>query len=171
MEVIKYYKLRELGGQLNTNFMVKFYEQHNTNQLLESWWKEDTKFLNRAYGWYNTINLREPYIFLMALICRLYGEKYCSKFLEAWMPLAYIVSIYGSVFNLGTIISKQLSIRVEQAHKPKEGETPCFFMASYLLDAICTRNVFPGLGLSYHVSDLVIHVYFNILWENIYKKS
>jgi hypothetical protein len=142
----KYYKLKEPEVRLNTDFVVKFYEQHNTNQLLASWWKEDRKFVNRASGWYNTINLREPYMFLMALICRLYGEKDCSKFLEAWIPLAYTIAISGSVFNWGAIISKQLSIRVDQAHKPKAGEVPSFFMASYLLDAMCARNVFPGMG-------------------------
>jgi hypothetical protein len=79
--------------------------------------------------------------------------------------------MYGSVFNWGAIISKQLSIRVEQAKKPKAGEVPTFFMASYLLDVVCARNVFPGLGLSWHVLKLPVHVYFIILWENRYKKS
>jgi hypothetical protein len=57
--------------------------------------------VNRALGWYNTVNLREPYMFLMALICRLYGEKDFSKFSEAWMPLAYTVAISGKCFQLG----------------------------------------------------------------------
>jgi hypothetical protein len=107
----------------------------------------------------------------MALICRLYRERDCSRFLEAWMPLAYIVAISRSIFNWGAIISKQLSIWVEEAQKTKVGETPIFFMVSYLLDAICARNVFPGIGLSWHVFELSVHVYFNILWENRYKKS
>jgi len=80
-----------------------------------SWWKEDKKFTNHCNGWYGTVNLREPYIYLMALICRLYGEKDCSKFSEAWMPLAYIVAISGSSFNWGVIMSKQLSTYVVQA--------------------------------------------------------
>jgi hypothetical protein len=45
------------------------------------------------------MNLREPYIYLMALIFRLHGEKVYSKFSEAWMPLAYTVAISGSSFN------------------------------------------------------------------------
>jgi hypothetical protein len=72
MEINKYDKLREPEVKLNTNFVVYFYEKHNTGKLLASLWKEDRKFINRAMGLYSTINL---YIFLMALICRLYGEK------------------------------------------------------------------------------------------------
>jgi hypothetical protein len=53
---------------------------------------------------------------------------------------------------------------------PKEGETPSFYMISYLLDIICTLNVFVGMNLSWHISELPVHVYFNILWENRYKK-
>jgi hypothetical protein len=46
--------------------MVKFYEFHDTNRLMASWWKEDKKFTNQSNGWYGTINLREPYIYFMA---------------------------------------------------------------------------------------------------------
>jgi hypothetical protein len=46
-----------------------------------------------------------------------------------------------------------------------------FHMASYLLDVICARNVFVGMNLSWHFVKLPVHVYFNILWENRYKKS
>jgi hypothetical protein len=156
---------------LNTDFMVKFYEFHDTSRLMASWWKEDKKFTNRSNNWYGTMNLREPYIYLMALICWLYGEKDCTKFSEAWMPLAYTVAISGSSFNWGEIISKKLSTNVLQAQTSKEGEAPTFHMASYLLDVICTRNVFAGMNLSWHVAELPVHVYFNILWENRYKKS
>jgi hypothetical protein len=90
--------------------MVKFYEFHDTNQLMASWQKEDKKFTNQRNGWCGMINLRDPYIYLMALIYRLYGEKDCSKFLEAWIPLAYTMVIIGSSLKWGVIISKQLSI-------------------------------------------------------------
>jgi hypothetical protein len=77
IEVQNYYKLRDPKERLNTYFVVKFYEYHDTNMLLASWWKEDKKFTNRNIGWYNTINLKETYMYLMALICRLYGENDC----------------------------------------------------------------------------------------------
>jgi hypothetical protein len=128
-EFQKYYKLRDPKEWLNMNFVVKFYEFHYTCRLMASWWKEDKKFTNWSNGWYGTINLREPYIYLMALICRLYEEKDYSNFLEAWMPLAYTVAIARINFNWGVIISKQLSICVQQAQTPKEGEVPTFYMS------------------------------------------
>jgi hypothetical protein len=106
VEVQKYYKLRDPEERLNIDFVVKFYEYHDTNMLLASWWREDKKFTNTNTGYYNTVNLIQTYMYLMALICRSYGEKDCSKFSEAWMPLAYTIAISESSFNWGAIISK-----------------------------------------------------------------
>jgi len=44
-------------------------------------------------------------------------------------------------------------------------------MSSYLLDVMCASNVFANMNLSWHVTELPIDVYFNILWKNRYKKS
>jgi hypothetical protein len=44
-------------------------------------------------------------------------------------------------------------------------------MASYLLDAMCIRNVFASMNLRWHVVEISVHVYFNIIWENRCKKS
>jgi hypothetical protein len=82
---------------------------------MASWWREDKKCTNRTSSWYQTTNVREPYIFLMDLIYQLYGEKDCSRFSEVWNPLAYTVAISRSSFNWGDIISKQLSIYIQQA--------------------------------------------------------
>jgi hypothetical protein len=138
---------------------------------MASWWREDKKFTNRITGWCGTVNLREPCIYLMALICQLYGKKYCSKILEAWMPLEYTVAIIGCNFNWGEIISKKLSTYVQQAQISKEWEAPTFYMASYLLYVMCARNIFANMNLIWHVVDLPVHVYFSVLWENKYKKS
>jgi hypothetical protein len=44
-------------------------------------------------------------------------------------------------------------------------------MASYLLDVMCARNIFADMNMRWHVIELPIHVYFNVLWENRYKSS
>jgi hypothetical protein len=46
----KYYKLRYPKEHLNTDFVVKFYELHDTSRLMASWWKEKTKFTNQRNG-------------------------------------------------------------------------------------------------------------------------
>jgi hypothetical protein len=53
----------------------------------------------------------------------------------------------------------------------KEGYTPAFYMALYLLDVIYARNTFVWMNLNWHPLELAVHVYYNILWENRYKKS
>ena len=108
---------------------------------------------------------------MMALLCRLHGEKDCSQFSEAWMPLAYTVAISSTSFNCSPIISKQLSTCIWQAQTLKKAEALSLYMASYLLDVICARNVFSGMNLNWHSSKLPVHVYLSILWENRYKKS
>jgi hypothetical protein len=50
---------------------------------MASWWREDKKFMNRIVGWYPMANIREPYIYIVALLYRLHGEKDFSQFLEA----------------------------------------------------------------------------------------
>jgi hypothetical protein len=52
----------------------------------------------------------------------------------------------------------------------KEGETPAFYMASYLLDVMCAINIFIDMNLRRHVAELPIHIYFSVLWENMYKR-
>jgi hypothetical protein len=94
---------------LSTDFVLNFYASHDTRKIMALWWREETKFMNQTVGWYPMANLREPYIYLMALLCRLHGEKDLSWFLGAWMPLAYMVVISGMGFIWGAIISKQLS--------------------------------------------------------------
>jgi hypothetical protein len=51
VEVQKYYKLRDPEERLNIDFVVKFYEYHDTNKLVASWWREDKKFTNINTGW------------------------------------------------------------------------------------------------------------------------
>jgi hypothetical protein len=45
----------------------------------------------------------------------MYKEKDFSRFSEAWIPLAYTVAISERDFNWGNIISKKLSICIQQA--------------------------------------------------------
>jgi hypothetical protein len=66
----------------------------------------------------------------------LHGENDYARFSEVWIPLAYTVDISGIGFNWGEIISKQLSTCIRQAQTLKEGETPSFYMALYLLDVV-----------------------------------
>jgi hypothetical protein len=137
VEVQKYYKLREPDERLNKDFVVKFYQKHDTSKIMASWWREDKKFTNRNSGWYPTANLRQPYIYLMALLCQLHGEKDCSRFSKAWMPLAYTIAISKTSFNWGAIISKQLSTCILQAQsRRKEKLLPSTWCLIYWMSSV-----------------------------------
>jgi hypothetical protein len=69
-EVQSYYKVKDSEIKLSTDFILSFYASHNTSKIMVSWWREEKKFMNRTAGWYLTTNLREPYIYLMALFCK-----------------------------------------------------------------------------------------------------
>jgi hypothetical protein len=80
-----------LSGVLN--------EEHDTKNILYSWWVEDTRLFGKSDGIYSISNLRDPYVYTMALVTMLYGDKYCAHFKDAWLPLTYIVVTIGRVFN------------------------------------------------------------------------
>jgi hypothetical protein len=157
-EVQSYYKLKGFEEKLSTDFLLSFYASHDTSKIMASWWREDKKFMNRTIDWYPMANLRQPYIYLMALLYRFHGEKDFSWFSEAWMPLAFTIAISGMGFNWGAIISKQLRTCIRQAQMLKQGDAPTFYMASYLLDVICIGNTFSGMNLNWHSSELPVHV-------------
>jgi hypothetical protein len=52
VEFQKYYNLRDLEEPLKIDFVIKFYEHHDTSQVMASWWREDKKYTNRSTGWY-----------------------------------------------------------------------------------------------------------------------
>jgi hypothetical protein len=52
VEVQKYYKIRDLEERLNTDFIAKFYDIHDTSRVMASWWREDKKYTNRISSWY-----------------------------------------------------------------------------------------------------------------------
>jgi hypothetical protein len=81
VEVQKYYKLRDPEERLNTEFVVKFYEFHDTSRLLSSWWKEDKKFTNRSNDWYNMVNLKRAlYLFNGFNLPIIWGKRLLQVF-------------------------------------------------------------------------------------------
>jgi len=99
-------------------------------------------------GRYDISNLREPYMYVMILLCRLYGERDCSQFFDVWFPLAYHVAMWGKNFNWGGVITKHINMNITQAQYPKSGSPHELHMVSFLLDVLCAKNMFPRLSLN-----------------------
>ena len=87
-------------------------------------------------------------MYIMVMLCQLCGEKDYSWVTEAWVPLAHTVVTTGKMFNQGDIITKKLSVIIQQAQNTKLGEVPSFYMVSYLLDTYVPKNIFVEMNLS-----------------------
>jgi len=50
MEVQNYYSLNDPEERLNTDFVVRFYDKHDTSRVMASWWRKDKNFTNQISG-------------------------------------------------------------------------------------------------------------------------
>jgi hypothetical protein len=66
---------------------------------------EENRFFTKSDGVYTMTNLRDPYIYAMDLMCKLYGEANCIHFKDAWIPIVHIVITSSVVFNWVAILS------------------------------------------------------------------
>jgi hypothetical protein len=127
---------------MTTRFVEKFKQDHDVKNILACWWVEDKIFFSKNDGLYIMKNLRDPYIYAMDLMCRLYGEEKYIHFKDAWVPFFYILITNGFVFNWAAILSHVMKSFIERDKKPIIEILPTFYMASYLLDIVCARNYF-----------------------------
>jgi hypothetical protein len=88
-----------VSNMLNKYCVVVFDQNYNIGRILANRWKEDKKFLNMSTSRYPTTSLWETYMYLMILLCRLYREKDCSRFIKAWILLVYTIVMHGKSFN------------------------------------------------------------------------
>jgi hypothetical protein len=70
---------KKLDGQLLSELEL------TPKDLFPTWYKVDKKFKYRVKGRYPTTNLRRPYQYMVAMLCRLYGEPDATQF-----PLSYL---------------------------------------------------------------------------------
>jgi hypothetical protein len=70
-----YYRLQQPEKYMITRFMEKFHQDHDVRKILACWWVEDKIFFAKNDGLYTMTNLRNPYIYVTTLMCRLYGNQ------------------------------------------------------------------------------------------------
>jgi hypothetical protein len=92
-EFQSYYKLREFKEKLSTDYVLSFYASRDTSKIMASWWREDKKFTNRIVGWYPTANIREPYIYLMALVTCKDMDRWYERAQQEVERLEYIEAV------------------------------------------------------------------------------
>lgn len=103
------------------------------------------------------LNLREPYFYAMAFMCRLHGREDCIHFKYDWVPIVYGIVTKWTILNWGTIPSLALKKSIEKVKNHSEKRGPFFYMASYLIDNVCAYNSFQGMGWNWNGSMMPIH--------------
>jgi hypothetical protein len=114
-----------------------------------------------------TQRLKAPYKMLTAMLSRLYGEEKSTHFQTDWLPLAHTIVKTGQVFNWVDILDFNICLHMKNILGMRK---PCFYMSSYLIDAICSSIQFTDLGWNWDQNQPPIHVYFSKLWSINYKR-
>ena len=74
----------------------------------------------------------------------MYGRPDATTFSGYWVSLMYFVTLHGTHFNWANLLITALKTNISVALAPDEGYSSKFYMASYLLDAVCSRFYFEG---------------------------
>jgi hypothetical protein len=86
---------------------------------------------------------------------------------KTWYDIFNIFEEEKSVQQQGTILSDNLYRHIENFLNLKvEGQSPPFYMSSYIMDAIFFHTYFPQMGWQWTPSSAEpIHIYHSKLWE------
>jgi hypothetical protein len=114
--------------------------EYTPKDLFPKWYKEDKQFKHRPKGGYPTSALRKPYQYMVAMLCRLYGEPDASQFPLSYMSLIYYCVDEGLSFNWDDILSANLTVAITAVVEAQLGTFPSFHMSSYLLDIMCISH-------------------------------
>jgi len=71
-DIDKYYHLEKGTRSLNDEIIDKFAQK--AKDIFKIWYKLDKNFKLRLSGEYPTTFLRIPYQYIVAMLCRIYGE-------------------------------------------------------------------------------------------------
>jgi hypothetical protein len=126
---------KNLDGQLLSELEL------TPKDLFPTWYKADKQFKYRPKSRYPTTNLRRPYQYMVAMLCRLYGEPDATHFPLSYMPLIYFCADVGASFNWADILSENLKDVISTVTQAQPGSFPSFHMSSYLLDIMCISQV------------------------------
>jgi hypothetical protein len=89
----KCYHIEEGSKRLDGKLLSEF--EYTPKDLFPKWYKADKQFKYRPKIRYPTSALRRPYQYLVAMLCRLYGEPDATQFPLSYMPLIYFAQMWG----------------------------------------------------------------------------
>jgi hypothetical protein len=106
-DLARCYRLNKGTKKLDNKLLTKF--ECIAKELFPRWYKPDKKFKLRPKGGYPMTALRRPYQYMVAMLCRPYGEQDASHFSLSYMPLIYYSADEGLSFNKDNIFLANLT--------------------------------------------------------------
>jgi hypothetical protein len=166
-DLASYYHLKKGLQQLDRDLLTKF--PYKGDDLFRLWCKPDVVLKHIRSANYPTTDLKTPYQYIVALLCRLYGKKNASTFTFSLMPLIYYCTNEGIEFNWSDILSRNLAAAIAFVKHTSPKQFPEFHMCSYLLDIMCVSNRYPKMCWAWQPTNPSIHIYCKVLWEHRYR--
>ena len=159
-----YYRLPPREETLNE----RWYLNHPVNppDMIREWYIEPDEFRAKKYQEYQTISLRPAYRLVAAMFCRLYGRPDATRFSGAWVALMNEVVTRGTRFNWENVIMSSIKSNVNAALALDAGTPSEFYMASYLMDAVCARCHIEGWAHNWVAKEHdPIHKHLMVFWD------
>lgn len=156
-EIGKYYKLFQHQVYMGNIFFKQFKKQHDIKNIISILQVEDKRFFYKFGSVYSINNFKEPY-----------GENHFISFKDSWLPLAYTMVTISHMLNQVVILSHSLNGVIERVQKTKSKLLVLHisYMSSQLMDVNYTTIFFTRVNLSRHISNLLLHVYYQLIKEN-----
>ena len=137
---------------------------------MRGWWEEPETFKVKKDQDYQVAGLRKVYKLVATMLCRMYGHPYATIFSGSWVSLMYFVTIHGTHFNWANLLIAALKTSISVALAPEEGYSSKFYMASYMLDAVCARCHFEGWEHNWDQErGHLIHKELQVFWDSKYE--
>ena len=83
----------------------------------------------RPTGEYDTVSLRDPYIFIALMLNRVFGRAHGRLFKLEWIPLIFHVATQGTIFNWASLVSSSLSSCLASALGGESQKRSEFYMS------------------------------------------
>jgi len=162
----------------NASFIMKSEDDECTkygiivHDIVKSWWGNQNKFKIHSQGIYSTASCDAHILYIVIMLCIMFGNKNPTHFTIEWVPIIYEV-VEGYTFDWGKMLSNNLAKQIGYYKTQKsKGEHAPFYMSAYIMDAICFRTPFPLMNWSWTLTvTKPIHFYHSKLWEENEKDS
>lgn len=97
---------------------------------------------------YSTSSFFSSYCFVAAMLCRLFGKPNINKFSPDWLPLLDAAT-NATIMDWALILSDNLATVIWNYRSKRTTSQriyPPFYLAAYVMDAICYVSKFPLMG-------------------------